>query len=75
MNFNFRFNFPSDRYRSYDEMIKSVSLVLVNTHFTSSGPRPLLPNLVEVGGLQIKSNPAPLPEVQFLKNQIFSRLH
>ncbi|XP_070500716.1 uncharacterized protein [Chironomus tepperi] len=56
------YNFPPDRYRSYDEMIRNVSLVLVNTHFTSSGPRPLLPNLVEVGGLQVKPNPAPLPE-------------
>lgn len=43
-------------------MIRNVSLVLVNTHFTSSGPRPLLPNLVEVGGLQVKPEPAPLPE-------------
>ncbi|KAL7041126.1 hypothetical protein ACKWTF_000660 [Chironomus riparius] len=66
--FNYRsktvydYNFPPDRYRSYDEMIRNVSLVLVNTHFTSSGPRPLLPNLVEVGGLQVKPNPAPLPE-------------
>ncbi|CAG9797606.1 unnamed protein product [Chironomus riparius] len=58
----YNYNFPPDRYRSYDEMIRNVSLVLVNTHFTSSGPRPLLPNLVEVGGLQVKPNPAPLPE-------------
>ncbi|KAL7041127.1 hypothetical protein ACKWTF_000661 [Chironomus riparius] len=58
----YEFNFPPDKYRSYDEVIRSVSLVLVNTHFTSSGPRPLLPNLVEVGGLQIKPNPSPLPE-------------
>jgi len=61
--FIYSYNFPPDRYRSYDEMIRNVSLVLVNTHFTSSGPRPLLPNLVEVGGLQVKPKPDPLPEV------------
>ncbi|XP_062540705.1 UDP-glucosyltransferase 2-like [Armigeres subalbatus] len=56
------FNFPSDKYPSYRDVRKNVSLVLLNTHFSSSGPRPYIPNVIEVGGLQIKNNPDPLPE-------------
>lgn len=66
-NFNrkklFSFNFPPDRYRSYDEMLNNVSLVLVNSHFSSGHPLPQLPNMVEIGGIQVKPQPAPLPEV------------
>uniref|UniRef100_A0A2M4AIS2 Putative udp-glucuronosyltransferase r-21 n=1 Tax=Anopheles triannulatus TaxID=58253 RepID=A0A2M4AIS2_9DIPT len=54
-------NFPSDRYPSYADVRKNVSLVLLNTHFSQTMPRPYLPNMVEVGGLQIKPKPDPLP--------------
>lgn len=40
---------------SVAEMRKKTSLVLVNSHFTLSYPRPLVPAFVEVGGLHIKS--------------------
>ncbi|XP_062553023.1 UDP-glucosyltransferase 2-like [Armigeres subalbatus] len=56
------FNFPADKYPSYKDVRKNVSLVLLNTHFSSSGPRPYIQNIVEVGGLQIKNKPDPLPE-------------
>jgi glucuronosyltransferase len=36
--------------------------VLLNTHFSSAKPRPYVPNMIEVGGLQVKPNPSPLPE-------------
>ncbi|XP_058459805.1 UDP-glucosyltransferase 2-like [Malaya genurostris] len=55
-------NFPSDRYPSYGDVRKNVSLLLLNSHFTHGGPRPYLQNAVEVGGLQIKTKPAPLPK-------------
>ncbi|KAJ4434826.1 hypothetical protein ANN_23397, partial [Periplaneta americana] len=40
---------------SVAELRKKTSLVLVNSHFTLSYPRPLVPAFVEVGGLHIKS--------------------
>jgi hypothetical protein len=60
----FSFNFPSDRYRSYEESLNNISLALLNGHFsTGTALRPYLPNMIEVGGLQVKPTPAPLPEV------------
>lgn len=41
--------------------MRNVSLILLNIHFSSSVPRPYLPNVIEVGGLQVKSKPSPLP--------------
>lgn len=55
-------NFPSDRYPSYRDVRKNVSLVLLNTHFSTFGARPYLQNVIEVGGLQIKQKPDPLPK-------------
>ncbi|XP_308284.5 UDP-glucosyltransferase 2 [Anopheles gambiae] len=54
--------FPPGRYPSYADVRRNVSLVLLNTHFSQATPRPYLPNVVEVGGLQIKAKPDPLPE-------------
>ncbi|CRK94520.1 CLUMA_CG008025, isoform A [Clunio marinus] len=56
------FNFPADRYRSYDESLQNVSLALINDHFSSGRVRPNLPSMVEIGGLQVKPKPSPLPE-------------
>ncbi|XP_058459806.1 UDP-glucosyltransferase 2-like [Malaya genurostris] len=55
-------NFPADRYPSYEAVRKNVSLVLLNSHFSQGGARPYLQNIVEVGGLQIKTKPNPLPK-------------
>lgn len=64
-------HFPSDRYRSYDEAEKNLSMVLVNGHFSQGAVRPNLPAIVDVGGLQIKPKPDPLPTVSnFLINVI-----
>lgn len=57
------FNFPSDKYPSLDEVRKNVSLVLVNYHFSQGVIRSYVPGMVEVGGLHINTNPAPLPKV------------
>lgn len=42
-------------------MKKNVSLVLVNHHFSQGPVRPLPPGMVEIGGIQIKERPDPLP--------------
>lgn len=56
--------FPeSQGYPSLTELKKNVSLVLVNHHFSLGGIRPLLPNLVEISGIQAKEYPDPLPYV------------
>jgi glucuronosyltransferase len=55
-------NFPPDNYRSFDEAKRNVSLTFICDHFSQGSVKPLLPNTVHVGGLQVKSNPSPLPE-------------
>lgn len=59
----FSLNFPSDRYISYDEATRNLSLILLNSHFSQGGVRPYVPGMIEVGGLQIKPQPDKLPEV------------
>ncbi|XP_055837485.1 UDP-glucosyltransferase 2-like [Episyrphus balteatus] len=58
----YRENFPADKYPSFDEIKKNVSLVLANSHFSQGTIRPDVPALVEIGGIQIKEKPDPLPE-------------
>lgn len=53
--------FP-DPKPSLDEAMKNVNLVLLNSHFTLSYPRPYVPNMIEVGGLHINRVPNPLPQ-------------
>ncbi|KAM8717121.1 hypothetical protein ACLKA7_003915 [Drosophila subpalustris] len=48
---------------SYDQAKKNVSLAFCNSHAISEGPvRPNVPGVVEIGGIQIKQKPDPLPE-------------
>ena len=63
----YREAFPGERYPPFDAVRKNVSLVLLNQHFSQSFPRPYVPNMIEVGGLQIKEVPSKLPEVS-MKN-------
>ncbi|XP_050332678.1 UDP-glycosyltransferase UGT5-like isoform X5 [Bactrocera neohumeralis] len=55
------YNFPSDRYPPLDEVRKNVSLIFTNHHFSQGPIRPNVPNLIEIGGIQIKEKPDPLP--------------
>ncbi|XP_069670513.1 UDP-glucosyltransferase 2-like [Periplaneta americana] len=48
-------------YPSLYEIQRSVSLILVNSHFSINTPRPAVPTFVEVGGLHI-GNIGKLPE-------------
>ncbi|KAH8343689.1 hypothetical protein KR059_004431 [Drosophila kikkawai] len=43
------------------EITRNFALVLVNQHFTLAPPRPLAPNVIEVGGMHIDHQPTPLP--------------
>lgn len=54
---------PTKGYPTYDEVKKNVSLVLVNHHFSQGDFRPMYPNIVDIGGIQIRAKPKPLPEV------------
>jgi len=46
------------------DIARNTSLLLLNSHFSMNQPRPLVPQIVEVGGLHL-SPPAPLPEVLY----------
>uniref|UniRef100_A0A182N956 UDP-glucuronosyltransferase n=1 Tax=Anopheles dirus TaxID=7168 RepID=A0A182N956_9DIPT len=49
--------------RSMEEMRRrGVALVLINSHFSMSYPRPYTPNMVEVGGFHVNREVNPLPE-------------
>ncbi|KAH8279583.1 hypothetical protein KR018_003410, partial [Drosophila ironensis] len=50
-------------FPSLDKMRKNISLAFVNCHLISEGPvRPMVPALVEIGGIQVKDTPNPLPK-------------
>jgi len=51
----------ADPKPTLDELKRDVSLVLLNSHFTLSSPKPYVPNMIEVGGMHIKRVPNPLP--------------
>ncbi|XP_037931782.1 UDP-glycosyltransferase UGT5-like [Teleopsis dalmanni] len=57
----YRTYFPADQYPSLDEVKKNISLVFTNHHFSQGPIRPNVPAMVEIGGIQIKEKPDPLP--------------
>ncbi len=57
--------FPPDKYPSYDEVMKNVSLGLLSQHFSERTAEALVPGLIEVAGMHIKKEPSPLPKVNF----------
>lgn len=58
--------FPNAR-KTLDEIIAKPSIVFMNSHFSTSAPRPYLPNMIEVGGIQIKPvKPLPKDIQEFL---------
>lgn len=44
-------------------LMKQISLVFVNSHFSFNLPRPWVPNLIEIGGIHV-TDPKPLPKVK-----------
>lgn len=55
-----------DDLPSIRELMNNATLLLVNSHFSINQPRPLVPAVVEVGGLHIPETPKKLPVVRFL---------
>jgi hypothetical protein len=51
------------------ELEYKTSLVLVNSHFSLSYPKPLVPNYVQVGGMHVKP-PKKLPQVRNVKQTL-----
>jgi glucuronosyltransferase len=47
--------FNSSSIPSISILEKSTALILINQHFSISYPRPLMPNIVEIGGIHINS--------------------
>lgn len=70
----YREHFPAEKFPSYWDAKKNVSLVLVNQHFTQSTPQALVPALQEFSGMHIKRKPDPLPAVQLKYSVIFMRI-
>lgn len=54
-------NFPNPK-PPLDSVMRNVSLVLLNSHFTLGQPRPYMPNMIEVGGMHLNRNANPLPQ-------------
>lgn len=60
----FRHYFPKSK-AGLDKIRKDTALVLLNSHFSLSFPRPYVPNMIEVGGMHINRKQKPLPaEIQ-----------
>ncbi|KAH8351314.1 hypothetical protein KR084_003526 [Drosophila pseudotakahashii] len=57
----FKKYFPNAK-KTMEEIMDSFSLILLGQHFSLSYPRPYMPNMIEVGGMQISHKPKPLPE-------------
>lgn len=47
---------------SVTELSKHISMMFVNTHYSLSGPKPLPPTVVQIGGVHIQE-PKPIEEV------------
>lgn len=45
--------FPNAK-RSFDEMFKSSAIIFLNSHVSSSFPRPYLPNMIDICGVHVK---------------------
>jgi glucuronosyltransferase len=56
------FNYTS-HLPSISELEASTAIILLNNHFSLSYPKPLMPNMVQVGGMHIRQ-PMQLPEVK-----------
>uniref|UniRef100_A0A1B0CEV9 Putative udp-glucoronosyl and udp-glucosyl transferase n=1 Tax=Lutzomyia longipalpis TaxID=7200 RepID=A0A1B0CEV9_LUTLO len=55
-------NHFADPKPKLEDLRKSLPLVLLNSHFSMSYPRPNLPNLVDIGGFHINRNRKSLPK-------------
>jgi glucuronosyltransferase len=59
--------FPST-FPSIEELERNISLVIYNNHFSLNGAKPMVPGLIEAGGMHIKQTSDPLPKVLIFKS-------
>jgi glucuronosyltransferase len=57
--------FPST-IPSIEELERNISLVIYNNHFSLNGANPMVPGVIEAGGMHIKQTSEPLPKVLIL---------
>jgi glucuronosyltransferase len=57
------------------DIAKNTSLLLVNSHFSLNQPRPLVPNIVEVGGIHLKPPENKLPKVRDITQVILCHFY
>lgn len=62
-----------EKFPSYSEIKKNVSLVLVNQHFTQGTTQALVPAMQEFSGMHIKRKPDPLPDVTNISENFFRK--
>uniref|UniRef100_A0A182NXB2 UDP-glucuronosyltransferase n=1 Tax=Anopheles dirus TaxID=7168 RepID=A0A182NXB2_9DIPT len=60
-NMLLRERFPHAAIPDVRDIVRNTSLILVNQHYTLSGARPLVPSVVEIGGIHIRAE-KPLTE-------------
>lgn len=55
--------FNDENFPNINQLEKSVALVLVNSHYSLTGVKPLTTSIVEVGGIHIQEDEEKLPDV------------
>lgn len=55
---------PGKPLPSVEELYRNISMIFVNTHRSTSKPRPQMPGIVHVGGAHIKNPKALPPSIQ-----------
>lgn len=53
------------------DIVKNASLMFINTHVSISGSKPLVPGIIEIGGVHVKK-PKPVPKVSTNRNLLSS---
>ena len=61
-------------FLSVEELVKTTSVILVNSHYSFTKSRPLVPGVVEVAGIHLK-NITKLPEVSHKKQYLYMYSH
>lgn len=57
--------FDVDEASAFGTLAYNTSIFLANIHYTVNHPRPLVPNVIEIGGIHI-GDPRPLPKVMLM---------
>lgn len=54
--------FANPKPNFYDLLHSKISLVLLNSHISLNGPKPVMTNMIEVGGMHVELKTKPLPK-------------